>query len=156
MILKRLLLRNFRNYKQAEAVFSPSINLIQGDNGQGKTNLLEAIHLVSTGRSFRTHAIADLIGFGEKFFYLEAEFDKDGISQTLKIYYDENTRKVQYNETVYTTLNSLLGILPSVLLSLMISLLSAAIRPNGAVFSICILPRRTRFTSIISAAILKR
>ncbi len=117
MILKRLLLRNFRNYKQAEVVFSPSINLIQGDNGQGKTNLLEAVHLVSTGRSFRTHAMVDLIAFGEKFFYLEAEFDKEGISQTLKIYYDENTRKVQYNETVYTTLNSLLGILPSVLLS---------------------------------------
>lgn len=117
MHLQRLLLRNFRNYKQAEAVFSPSINFIQGDNGHGKTNLLEAVHFVSTGRSFRTHALTDMIAFGEKFFYLEAEFHKESISQTLKIYYDENTRKVQYNETVYTTLNSLLGILPSILLS---------------------------------------
>ncbi len=117
MFLKRLLLRNFRNYKQAEAIFSPAINFIEGNNGQGKTNLLEAIHLVSTGRSFRTHSLTDMISFGEKFFYLEAEFHKEGISQTLKIYYDENTRKVQYNETVYPTLNSLLGILPSILLS---------------------------------------
>jgi DNA replication and repair protein RecF len=117
MFLKRLLLRNFRNYKQAEAVFSPSINFIEGGNGQGKTNLLEAVHLVSTGRSFRTHSLTDMISFGEKFFYLEAEFHKEGISQTLKIYYDESTRKVQYNETVYATLNSLLGILPSILLS---------------------------------------
>lgn len=117
MHLKRLFLRNFRNYKQAEAIFSPSVNVIQGENGQGKSNLLEAIHLVSTGRSFRTHSLPDLITFGEKFFYLEAEFQKEGIAQTLRVYYDENTRKVQYNETVYPSLNSLLGILPSVLLT---------------------------------------
>ncbi len=117
MYLKRLLLRNFRNYAHAEAIFSPSVNLIQGENGQGKTNLLEAIHFLSTGRSFRTSSLSDLISFGQSFFYLEAEFYKDGIAQLLKIYYDENTRKVQYNETVYPTLTSLLGILPSTLLS---------------------------------------
>lgn len=117
MFLKRLFLRNFRNYQQVEAVFSPSINWIQGENGQGKTNLLEAIHFVSTGRSFRTHSLTDLISFGQKFFYIEAEFYKENLTQTLKIYYDENTRKVQYNQTIYTSLNSLLGILPSVLLS---------------------------------------
>jgi DNA replication and repair protein RecF len=115
--LKRLLLRNFRNYTQAEVVFSPSINLIQGENGQGKTNLLEAIHFISTGRSFRASNLSDLISFGQSFFYLEAEFYKDGITQFIKVYYDENTRKVQYNETVHPTLTSLLGILPSTLLS---------------------------------------
>jgi DNA replication and repair protein RecF len=116
MHLKRLLLRNFRNYAHAEVVFSPRINLIQGENGQGKTNLLEAIHFLSTGRSFRAN-LSDLISFGQTFFYLEAEFFKDGITQSLKIYYDETARKVQYNETVHPTLTSLLGILPSTLLS---------------------------------------
>jgi DNA replication and repair protein RecF len=115
--IKRLFLRNFRNYAEVEVVFSPSVNWIQGDNGQGKTNLLEAIHLLSTGRSFRTHTLSDLIRFGETFFYLEAEFYKEGVTQTLKVYYDEQTRKVQYNQTLYPTLNSLLGIVPSVLLS---------------------------------------
>jgi DNA replication and repair protein RecF len=115
--LKRLLLRNFRNYAHAEVVFSPLINLIQGENGQGKTNLLEAIHFISTGRSFRASNLSDLISFGESFFYLEAEFYKDGITQFIKVYYDETTRKVQYNETVHSTLTSLLGILPSTLLS---------------------------------------
>ncbi len=117
MYLKRLLLRNFRNYDQAEVVFSPLINLVQGDNGQGKTNLLEAIYLISTGRSFRANSLSDLIRFGQSFFYLEAEFEKEGVLQNLKIYYDESTRKVQYNQSVYPTLTSLLGILPSVLLS---------------------------------------
>lgn len=117
MHLKRLLLRNFRNYAHAEVVFSPFVNLIQGENGQGKTNLLEAIHFLSTGRSFRANSLSDLISFGQTFFYLEAEFYKDGITQFIKIYYDENARKVQYNETVHPTLTSLLGILPSTLLS---------------------------------------
>lgn len=115
--LKRLLLHNFRNYAQTEVVFSQSVNLIQGENGHGKTNLLEAIHFISTGRSFRAHSLSDLISFGKNFFYLEAEFHKDGIAQFIKVYYDENTRKVQYNQTVHPTLTSLLGILPSILLS---------------------------------------
>lgn len=117
MYLKRLSLRNFRNYVEADVVFSSSINLIQGENGHGKTNLLEAIYFISTGRSFRANSLSDLISFGANFFYLEAEFRKDGINQYIKIYYDENTRKVQYNETVHQTLTSLLGILPSTLLS---------------------------------------
>ena len=83
MHLKRILLRHFRNYSEARVFFSPSINFIQGKNGQGKTNLLEAIYLISTGRSFRTHNLSDLISFGQKFFYLEAEFEKDGVSQII-------------------------------------------------------------------------
>lgn len=117
MILNRLLLRNFRNWANATVVFSPGVNLIQGENGQGKTNLLEAIHFISTGRSFRTSSLSDLIQFGQRFFYLEAHFVKDGVAQVLKVYYDENTRKVQYNQTIHPTLTSLLGILPIVLLS---------------------------------------
>ncbi len=117
MYLKRLLLRNFRNYLQSEVFFSPSVNFFQGENGQGKTNLLEAIYLVSTGRSFRTHTLSDLVAFGKRFFYLEAEFFRDGISQTLKIYYDEEGRKVEHNGNAYSTLHSLLGILPSVLIT---------------------------------------
>ena len=49
MLLQHLILRNFRNYEQAQATFSPSVNILYGDNGQGKTNLLEAIYLISTG-----------------------------------------------------------------------------------------------------------
>jgi DNA replication and repair protein RecF len=115
MYLKHLLLKNFRNYTDAEVAFSESINVIQGENGQGKTNLLEAIYLISTGRSFRAHALSNLISFGKQFFYLEAEFHKDAVTQCIKVYYDDNTRKVQYNAVAHTTFTSLLGILPSVL-----------------------------------------
>lgn len=117
MHIVRLKLQNFRNYKNAEFCFSPHINVFWGNNGQGKTNLLEAIHLLSTGRSFRTHRLQDMILQGETYFYIEAHFSKDEIIQSLKIYYDNATRKVIYNETIYPHFSSLLGILPSVLLS---------------------------------------
>ncbi len=117
MQLQHLILRNFRNYEQAQATFSPSVNIVYGDNGQGKTNLLEAIYLISTGRSFRTRRLGDLIRAGAEYFYVEAHFIKDGTPQSLKVYYDEKTRRVQYNNTVHTNLTSLLGILPGVLLS---------------------------------------
>ena len=117
MWLQHLILRNFRNYEQAQASFGPFVNVIYGDNGQGKTNLLEAIHLVSTGRSFRTKRLSDLIRKGANYFYLEAHFVKDGISQSIKVFYNEQSRKVQCNNTVYNHFTSLLGALPSVLLS---------------------------------------
>lgn len=117
MHLTHLVLRNFRNYAQAHLTFSPTVNLILGDNGQGKTNLLEAIYLLSTGRSFRTRSLSDLIRAGEHFFYIEARFQKEGVTQSIKVYYDETTRKVQYNNTIHPHLTALLGILPGVLLS---------------------------------------
>jgi DNA replication and repair protein RecF len=117
MRIALLKLQNFRNYKNAEFSFSPQINVFWGNNGQGKTNLLEAIHVLSTGRSFRTHRLQDMVLQGETYFYIEAQFIKDDIVQSLKIYYDNSARKVIYNETVYPHFSSLLGILPSVLLS---------------------------------------
>ena len=117
MHITYLKLLNFRNYKQVELSFSPRINVFWGNNGQGKTNLLEAIHMLSTGRSFRTHRLQDMVREGETHFYIEARFSKDEIIQSLKIYYDNVSKKVIYNETTYPQFSSLLGILPSVLLS---------------------------------------
>ncbi|MES2122526.1 MAG: AAA family ATPase, partial [Chlamydiota bacterium] len=70
MHLKSLSLCNFRNYERADICFSPGVNWIQGENGHGKTNLLEAIHLLSTGRSFRAHSLSDLVMFGKGFFFV--------------------------------------------------------------------------------------
>ena len=53
MILKDLQLHNFRNYEEVKLDFEPGVNLIVGDNAQGKTNLLEAVSYLGSGRSFR-------------------------------------------------------------------------------------------------------
>jgi DNA replication and repair protein RecF len=115
MHLTRLYLRNFRNYDEALVSFSPSVNLITGGNAQGKTNLLEALYFLSTGRSFRTARLEHLIRSGASFFYLEAHGIKQGVSHVIKATFDGQTRKVHHNGTTYASFAYLIGILPSVL-----------------------------------------
>lgn len=113
--LKSLYLRNFRNYVDAEVHLSPRLNVFFGDNAQGKTNILEAIYLIATGRSFRTQHLHELIRAGESFFFLEAEIVRDSVTQTVKISFDGQNRKLQMDANSYTSFHPLLGILPSVL-----------------------------------------
>lgn len=72
MWLNHLTLRNFRNYTDLEIYFPDAINLIVGNNAQGKTNLLEAIYFVSTAKSHRTHSNRELIHYDSDWFYLKA------------------------------------------------------------------------------------
>ncbi len=115
MHIKSLQLNNFRNYEKAEFHFSPGINFIFGENAQGKTNLLEAVYLLSTGRSFRTTHLSEAIQEGKKAFYLEADFEKDGITQSVSIGYDGTRRIIKINETKHPFFSALLGLLPTVL-----------------------------------------
>ena len=69
MKVKQIALNGFRNYEWETVEFSPDTNVISGENAQGKTNLLEAIYLISCGRSFRTRQDRELVGFD----YSEAE-----------------------------------------------------------------------------------
>ncbi len=115
MHLKALYLRNFRNYAEAEVLLSPRRNVFYGDNAQGKTNLLEAIYLIATGRSYPPQHLSQLIRETESFFFIEAEIFRDGVSQTIQITFDGQNRRVQLNGNAYTSFHPLLGILPSVL-----------------------------------------
>lgn len=115
MFLERLYLRNFRNYEEVTISFDPKVNLIQGENAQGKTNLLEAIYLLSTGKSFRATRLSELVRHGADFFYLEAQFVRDQLRESLKVYFDGQSRKMHYNNTAYPSFNNLLGLMPSVL-----------------------------------------
>jgi DNA replication and repair protein RecF len=61
MILTRLQLRNFRNYQAQELRFAPGLSVFVGKNAQGKTNILEAVHVLCTGRSHRTSKDREMI-----------------------------------------------------------------------------------------------
>jgi len=67
MILKTLFLQNFRNYIKSEFIFNRNINVVAGANAAGKTNLLEAVFLLSTGRSFKAENYDQMIRFSEQF-----------------------------------------------------------------------------------------
>lgn len=112
-----LYLRHFRNYREAYLEFSPQLNCLYGANAQGKTNVLEAVYFLISGRSFRTNNLSDLIYRGEQGFYLEAKFFKHGLEQQLRVSYDGKKHIIFYNSTQYPSLSHLLGLLQGVLLS---------------------------------------
>lgn len=117
MYIQKLYLHHFRNYREESFTFSPGMNLIRGDNAQGKTNLLEALFLVGTGRSFRTPHLKELIHKEAPFFFIEAEFNKDGIEQKVRLSFDGEVKKLETGHTSYSHFNPLLGQLPIVLLA---------------------------------------
>lgn len=85
MKITQLQLRHFRNYQKLTANFVPGVNLIVGDNAQGKTNLMEAITYLSRGHSFRTRREQELIQFGEEFAELQAVLDSYGRRQEIRM-----------------------------------------------------------------------
>jgi DNA replication and repair protein RecF len=68
MLCKSLSLKNYRNIQSATIDFAPGLNLLYGENAQGKTNALEAVYLFARGRSFRTRQDSELVSFGEQGF----------------------------------------------------------------------------------------
>lgn len=82
MKLTRLRLFDFRNYETLDLTLDPGVNLILGENAQGKTNLLEAVGYLSTGRSFRTQKTQELIRFGASFADLNADVFSQGATRT--------------------------------------------------------------------------
>jgi DNA replication and repair protein RecF len=77
MHIKKLELYDFRNYEKQTLQFHEKVNIILGKNGQGKSNLLEAIYILSMGKSFRTQRDVDMIRFGADFLRVCGSFEKE-------------------------------------------------------------------------------
>jgi DNA replication and repair protein RecF len=77
MILKKIVLRNFRNYREEELYVNDKFNFIYGNNGQGKTNILEAVSLTAFGKSFLGSSESDCVKFGETGFHIESDYEND-------------------------------------------------------------------------------
>ncbi len=84
MFLVSLSLSHFRNYASLEFSCPPGLSVICGKNAQGKSNLLEAIYYVSTGRSFRTAKLQELVRWGQERFAVRAEFESSGVTHRLE------------------------------------------------------------------------
>lgn len=95
MIIKKFRAKNFRNICECEIDFSSGVNILLGDNAQGKTNVLEGIYLFSRGKSHRAKEDRELIRFGEDGFFLSVEYESDGRDNVLEytLYGKERRRK---------------------------------------------------------------
>lgn len=117
MRLLRIYLRDFRNYAEAKLDLCPDLNLIYGANGQGKSNLLEALYFLAVGRSFRGAKGNDMIRYDAPAFTIDALFEKGGVSQRLQITYGGGERTLLHNETKLPSFLPLLGLITAVIFS---------------------------------------
>ena len=93
MRVSRIALSGFRNYEWESFTFDPGTNVIRGKNGQGKTNLLEAVFMLTGGKSFRTRFDREIVGFGFSSAEILADVEAAGREQTVKITLAPGQRK---------------------------------------------------------------
>ena len=120
MYLKNLELKNYRNYDHVDLEFDKSSILLVGNNGNGKTNLLESIHYLSTGRSHRTHTQDELLKWGTDFSLIRAKLGSEKTSRSYVIEIEirkNNNIKIRVNGVYQKKKSDFISILPSVIFS---------------------------------------
>ncbi len=120
MIVKSIKLKNFRNFSELNIDLNNILNIFIGDNGQGKTNLLESIYLCSIGKTFKLNSENDLIKFGQNSFEVEILINKENgsniVSKVINITYVKNQKRIVKINGVKLKKNSeLIGLLNNVI-----------------------------------------
>ena len=117
MNLLDLKLRDFRNYEELELDFDPGVNLIVGKNAQGKTNLLEAIAYLGSGKSFRAQRTAEMVRFGAEFADISGNVFAQNRQQSLRwvLFSDRRARQVWRNGAKKKTAADINGVISTVL-----------------------------------------
>ena len=144
MNLNKLKLRDFRNYVNLEVEFAPGVNLIVGDNAQGKTNLLEAIAYLGSGKSFRAIKSGEMVRFGAEFADLEGEITAQDRQQSIRwvLFSGARPRMLYRNGIKKRAAAEIAGMLPAVLFcpeDLMVLKAGAAQRRRLGDQALCIL-----------------
>ena len=113
MHVAHLRLRDFRNYARLDVDFTPGVHVLIGGNAQGKTNILEAIYLLGTLRSFRGVGSAQMIRHGQKGYFVGATVVSQG-EHEIKMYWSSVERKLSLNGQPVRKLTDYLGVLRAV------------------------------------------
>jgi len=118
MYLQQLSVINFKNYAEAELTFSPGVNAFTGDNGAGKTNLLDAIHYLSLCKSYFNPIDSQQIKQGADFFIINGDFNKAGKQEKIACGVKRNQKKqFKRNKKDYQRLADHIGLFPLVMVS---------------------------------------
>jgi DNA replication and repair protein RecF len=118
MIIKKLSLLNFKNHTEKTFDFSPQINCFVGNNGVGKTNILDALHYLSVAKSFLVNKDFNNIKLKEHFFTIEGAVDDGEKENIINVQQPKDSKKIiKKNEKSYERIADHIGFLPSVIIS---------------------------------------
>ena len=109
MQIKNLWLYNFRNYNELNIEFAEGTNLIIGDNGAGKTNILEAIYYLSTSKSFRNSPDRDIKNWEKNDFAIEGDFYSEDGEIKVKFKYTNGKKELYINNLLETKITTIIG-----------------------------------------------
>lgn len=111
MYLKNIELTNFRNYKHIKVSFNKGINIIYGNNAQGKTNLLESIYLLGLTNSHRSILDNSLVNTGKSFLKVNGVLKKDKIGNDLEVYIDDKKKILKIDNSIISKVSDYISIL---------------------------------------------
>lgn len=118
MILQKLSLLNYKNFDSISFDLDPKINCFVGNNGIGKTNILDAIYHLSFGKSYFNPITLQNIKHGEEFFMIEGVYLRDGSQEKIVVSAKKNQKKIiKRNGKIYDRLSDHIGLLPLVIIS---------------------------------------
>ncbi len=118
MYLQQLSVLNFKNYTEAQLSFSEGVNAFSGNNGAGKTNILDAIHYLSLCKSYFNAIDSQQIKQGSDFFILNGVFSRNHLPETVACSVKRNQKKVfKRNKKDYSRLADHIGLFPLVMVS---------------------------------------
>ncbi len=118
MILQKLSLLNYKNFESKTLEFDPKINCFVGNNGIGKTNILDAIYHLSFGKSYFNPITIQNIKHGEDFFVIEGWYQKNGEAEKIVVSAKKGQKKIiKRNGKIYDKFSDHIGLLPLVIIS---------------------------------------
>ena len=118
MYLRKINIQNFKNIAEAHVEFSPNLNCISGDNGEGKTNLLDAIVYLSMTKSYFRQSEQYTRTIGQKTMVLSGEYTmNDGVENLVAVMLDGDDKQVRLNKKNYTKFSDHIGQFPIVMIS---------------------------------------
>ncbi|MCB1167268.1 MAG: DNA replication/repair protein RecF [Leptospiraceae bacterium] len=118
--MRKLQLQHYRNYAHLELQFPDRLTFLVGENGSGKTNVLEAISILSQGKSFRGAPDPELVQQGQSSFYLSCQYEWDGAEHSLEMGVQLEgrlQRRIKKDGKVLASRSALIGNLVSVVFS---------------------------------------
>ena len=109
LYIKTVKLNNFRCFKSKNLEFKPNVNILIGDNGCGKTSVVEGVSYLCLGKSFKSAKDKDVLSVNESYFNIISEIISDNEENKVVISYDGNNKRVKNGEVVCKTLSEYVG-----------------------------------------------